>query len=336
MRFASADRRSLWLWCGLGVLAWLLLSSILGASPASAAERPDATAAALPASAAAAGQPRSSVVGTAVSSAAERTAPPTQVGGKAPPAPAPAPANATSTSVAGTEKSEAITSSRTSAVITASIATAPVRTSPAPSVQREAAPAVADAPNAPDTTEPVQPKPTKAKQNAVTTAAHGVDLLVDVVDRGAATLRGPEGRHERGAQPAREHAMALTAAHDHERAVRHAHSAVHAHSTEPSTSRQHARAAAPAASAATIPARAAAVAAAPESAPFDDQAPAFALSPAVSSGSASASGSSSLLLFAGDVADAASSRGAVRLGAVVHDDDRLPVGPAATTDCPPD
>lgn len=241
----------------------------------------------------------------------------------------------------------ATTSAPLTAALTTSRATGPVSDKPAAGTSARPATASTRAtlPELRDATIP-QPKTTKTKNDVVASAARAADHVAGLVDRGAAArpgaqglpgsqgLRGPQMLPDRAAQPARERATALTAALTSEGSARQTHDGVQ------STSRA-LRATAPATWAGAItstgaPSTATVIEATPESAPLDDQAPSFSLSAAVSGGGASASGSSSLLLFAGVVDDAASSHHASRLEPVVHDDDRLPVGPAAATDCPPD
>ncbi|MEV7619329.1 hypothetical protein AB0N59_04235 [Microbacterium sp. NPDC089321] len=362
MRFASADRRSLWLWCVLGVFAWLMLASILGAAQASAAERPDAAPGASASAAAQQRAPHSDEGARAPGERAARTVDPPAAAAAVQKAAAPAGKASTSAKKAAAPVKSAAAPIQKAAA--AQKATAPVQKDAAPDkkaapVQKAAAKVAKAAPvknaaakvdkaapvkNAAAAVEkaaaPDKKAAAAAKKAASSSALGSAVAALPGIPRGA--VEAEKNRHALPAQKI-DRAASLQAAAPGER-QNHAqeaalaprgHATTHAvsvstHRAPKAYSASSTSAAAPAAAATVAPAIAA------EPAPVDGQVPGLALSAAASSGCAAASGASSILSLAGEVTGLASRDGLIRLASFADAADRPLAGPAATTDCRPD
>lgn len=302
MRFASADRRSLWLWCVLGVFAWLMLASILGAAQASAAERPDAA--------------------PGASASVKNAAAPIQKAAPAQKATAPVQKDAAPDKKAGPVQKAAVPVKNAAAKVDKA---APVKNAAA-AVEKAAAP---------------DKKAAAAAKKAASSSALGSAVAaVPGIPRGA--VEAEKNRHALPAQKIDRAASLQAAApgerqnHAQDAALApRGHATTHAvsvstHRAPKAYSASSTSAAAPAAPATVAPAIAA------EPAPVDGQVPGLALSAAASSGCAAASGASSILSLAGEVTGLASRDGLIRLTSFADAADRPLAGPAATTDCRPD
>ena len=334
MRFASADRRSLWLWCGLGVLAWLMLSSIFGAAPASAAERPDAAPAA---SASPAAQQRGHQAG-------ESSRP---AGG----------GSTASTTAAASARNAAAPAKKPSAP--AQKAAAPVQKPAAPASKtaapagKPAAPAGKAAAPAGKPAAPAGKPAAPAKKTATATALGAASAAASDASHGTPKAKNshtPAG-NDRGVSALSPTAAMITPPglpDDHERGparqatpVAAEHAATHLtdsvvgdgiHRGLRTTGASHAVSQASGAQAAST----AAPVIATEPEPVDHRLPGLALSATATTGCATASGASSILSLAGEVTRVASCHGIIRLTSFTDAGERPPVGPAATTDSRPD
>jgi len=169
----------------------------------------------------------------------------------------------------------------------------------------------------------------KAKKNGHALPLHEIDRAGSAASSHAAEADARQGQHEGAADAPRGQ---VTTHQTTDRADRAVALGTHHHPTSHST--PYAYPAPPAAAPAAAPTAGPVTTA--ESAPAGDQLPGPALSAAASSGCATASGASSILSLAGDVTGLASRHALVRLSSIADAADRPLAGPAATTDCPPD